>query len=201
MKRPAAQEKTLARIAPLARDLSRPHHPLDLHRRLSRRDRARNSTFLLDWLDEAELDRVGCFRYEPVAGAAANDLAAAGPGRGEGGALAPLHAAPAGDFGAPPEAQGRHPPAGHHRRGRVRRSPRAAARAMRRRSTARSMSRAAGRCGSARSRPSRSSAPTHTTCTAPPSDFDAHPVRLKYCTACRRLSAEEPSPTLACRQP
>jgi ribosomal protein S12 methylthiotransferase len=30
---------------------------------------------LLDWLDEAELDRVGCFRYEPVAGAAANELA------------------------------------------------------------------------------------------------------------------------------
>jgi ribosomal protein S12 methylthiotransferase len=29
---------------------------------------------LLDWLSEAELDRVGCFRYEPVAGAAANDL-------------------------------------------------------------------------------------------------------------------------------
>ena len=30
---------------------------------------------LLDWLDEASLDRVGCFRYEPVRGAAANDLA------------------------------------------------------------------------------------------------------------------------------
>jgi ribosomal protein S12 methylthiotransferase len=29
---------------------------------------------LLDWLDEAELDRVGCFRYENVAGARANDL-------------------------------------------------------------------------------------------------------------------------------
>jgi ribosomal protein S12 methylthiotransferase len=31
---------------------------------------------LLDWLEEAELDRVGCFRYEPVAGAVSNDLAA-----------------------------------------------------------------------------------------------------------------------------
>ena len=31
--------------------------------------------FLLDWLKEAALDRVGCFRYEPVKGAAANDLA------------------------------------------------------------------------------------------------------------------------------
>ncbi|MFL6948667.1 MAG: 30S ribosomal protein S12 methylthiotransferase RimO [Xanthobacteraceae bacterium] len=29
---------------------------------------------LLDWLDEAQLDRVGCFRYEPVEGAAANNL-------------------------------------------------------------------------------------------------------------------------------
>ena len=34
---------------------------------------------LLDWLGAAELDRVGCFRYEPVAGAAANDLAAPVP--------------------------------------------------------------------------------------------------------------------------
>jgi ribosomal protein S12 methylthiotransferase len=32
-------------------------------------------SLLLDWLDEASLDRVGCFRYEPVKGAAANDLA------------------------------------------------------------------------------------------------------------------------------
>ena len=31
---------------------------------------------LLEWLSEAELDRVGCFRYEPVAGAMANDLGA-----------------------------------------------------------------------------------------------------------------------------
>jgi ribosomal protein S12 methylthiotransferase len=30
---------------------------------------------LLDWLDEAELDRVGCFKYSPVEGAAANALA------------------------------------------------------------------------------------------------------------------------------
>ncbi len=29
---------------------------------------------LLDWLDAAELDRVGCFRYENVAGARSNDL-------------------------------------------------------------------------------------------------------------------------------
>jgi len=30
---------------------------------------------LLDWLEEAQLDRVGCFRYSPVAGASANALA------------------------------------------------------------------------------------------------------------------------------
>jgi ribosomal protein S12 methylthiotransferase len=29
---------------------------------------------LLDWLEQAQLDRVGCFKYEDVAGAAANDL-------------------------------------------------------------------------------------------------------------------------------
>jgi len=31
--------------------------------------------FMLDWLEEAKLDRVGCFKYEAVAGAAANELA------------------------------------------------------------------------------------------------------------------------------
>ncbi|QPQ55459.1 30S ribosomal protein S12 methylthiotransferase RimO [Allosphingosinicella flava] len=30
--------------------------------------------YLLDWLDEAQLDRVGAFRFEPVQGATANDL-------------------------------------------------------------------------------------------------------------------------------
>ena len=30
--------------------------------------------YLLDWLDAAQLDRVGCFRYENVAGARANAL-------------------------------------------------------------------------------------------------------------------------------
>ena len=35
--------------------------------------------FLLDWLDEAQLDRVGCFKYEPVEGAPANDLPGAVP--------------------------------------------------------------------------------------------------------------------------
>lgn len=30
--------------------------------------------YLLDWLKEAQLDRVGCFKYSPVEGATANDL-------------------------------------------------------------------------------------------------------------------------------
>jgi ribosomal protein S12 methylthiotransferase len=35
--------------------------------------------YLLDWLTEAQLDRVGAFRFEPVAGASANDLDGAVP--------------------------------------------------------------------------------------------------------------------------
>jgi len=35
--------------------------------------------YLLDWLEEAQLDRVGAFRFEPVEGAAANDLPGAVP--------------------------------------------------------------------------------------------------------------------------
>jgi ribosomal protein S12 methylthiotransferase len=75
MKRPAAQEKTLERIAKWR----------EICPELTIR-----STFivgfpgetdadfelLLDWLDAAKLDRVGCFKYEPVKGATANELAA-----------------------------------------------------------------------------------------------------------------------------
>jgi ribosomal protein S12 methylthiotransferase len=78
MRRPAAQEKTLQRIRAW---------------RQACPDLTIRSTFivgfpgetendfgeLLEWLSEAELDRVGCFRYEPVAGAVANDLAAPVP--------------------------------------------------------------------------------------------------------------------------
>lgn len=35
--------------------------------------------YLLDWLDEAQLDRIGAFRFEPVEGASANDLPGAVP--------------------------------------------------------------------------------------------------------------------------
>ena len=78
MKRPAAQDKTLARIAKWREQCP---------------ELALRSTFivgfpgetdadfayLLDWLDEAEIDRVGCFKYEPVAGAASNAIEGAVP--------------------------------------------------------------------------------------------------------------------------
>ena len=78
MRRPAASEKTLERIAGW---------------RAVCPDLAIRSTFivgfpgeteadfamLLDWLREAKLSRVGCFRYEPVAGARANELPGAVP--------------------------------------------------------------------------------------------------------------------------
>jgi ribosomal protein S12 methylthiotransferase len=35
--------------------------------------------FLLDWLTEAQIDRLGCFKYEPIEGAPANDLPGAVP--------------------------------------------------------------------------------------------------------------------------
>jgi len=74
MKRPAATENTLARIQQW-REICP--------------DLTLRSTFivgfpgeteahfqeLLDFLDEAQLDRVGCFTYSPVAGARANELA------------------------------------------------------------------------------------------------------------------------------
>jgi ribosomal protein S12 methylthiotransferase len=73
MRRPGNQEKVLARIRAW-RDICP--------------DLAIRSTFivgfpgetetefqaLLDWIDEAQLDRVGCFKYENVEGASANDL-------------------------------------------------------------------------------------------------------------------------------
>ena len=73
MKRPAAQDKTLARISKWREQCP---------------ELAIRSTFivgfpgetdadfayLLDWLDDAGIDRVGCFKYEPVAGASSNAL-------------------------------------------------------------------------------------------------------------------------------
>ena len=75
MKRPAAQERTLERIArwrEICPDLTIRSTFIVGFPGESDED----FQFLLDWLEEAELDRVGCFRYEPVKGAVANDLAA-----------------------------------------------------------------------------------------------------------------------------
>jgi ribosomal protein S12 methylthiotransferase len=78
MKRPAAQEKTLGRIARWRKICP------DLTLRSTfivgfPGETDQDFEMLLDWLDEAALDRVGCFRYEPVRGAVSNDLAEAVP--------------------------------------------------------------------------------------------------------------------------
>jgi ribosomal protein S12 methylthiotransferase len=78
MRRPAHQEKTLERIRrwrEICPDLTlRSTFIVGFPGETDDDFRA-----LIDWLAEAKLDRVGCFRYEPVAGAAANDIAAAVP--------------------------------------------------------------------------------------------------------------------------
>ncbi|MFO1467552.1 MAG: 30S ribosomal protein S12 methylthiotransferase RimO [Steroidobacteraceae bacterium] len=79
MKRPAAAEDTLARIrnwrAALPELTLRSTFivgfPGETEQDFSR---------LLEWLEEAQLDRVGCFEYSPVEGAAANALPGAVPG-------------------------------------------------------------------------------------------------------------------------
>ncbi|HEY2757538.1 MAG TPA: 30S ribosomal protein S12 methylthiotransferase RimO [Pseudolabrys sp.] len=78
MKRPAAQEKTLERITrwrEMCPDLTlRSTFIVGFPGETDE-----DFEYLLQWLDEAALDRVGCFKYEPVKGAPANDLAAAVP--------------------------------------------------------------------------------------------------------------------------
>ena len=73
MRRPAAQDKTLARI-----QAWREQCP-DLTLRSTfivgfPGETDSDFQYLLDWLDEAQIDRVGCFKYEPVAGATSNAL-------------------------------------------------------------------------------------------------------------------------------
>jgi ribosomal protein S12 methylthiotransferase len=73
MKRPAAQDKTLDRIKSW-----RAQCP-DLTLRSTfivgfPGETDDDFNYLLDWLDEAEIDRLGCFKYEPVAGATSNAL-------------------------------------------------------------------------------------------------------------------------------
>jgi ribosomal protein S12 methylthiotransferase len=73
MRRPAHQERTLERIKGWRRDCP------DLVLRSTfivgfPGETEDDFDFLLDWLQEAELDRVGCFKYENVAGARAQAL-------------------------------------------------------------------------------------------------------------------------------
>lgn len=78
MKRPAAQEKTLGRIArwrEICPDITLRSTFIVGFPGETEKD----FELLLDWLDEAKLDRVGCFKYEPVKGAPANDIADAVP--------------------------------------------------------------------------------------------------------------------------
>jgi ribosomal protein S12 methylthiotransferase len=73
MKRPAAAENTLQRIAAwrkIAPDISIRSTFIVGFPGETERDFAE----LLDWLREAQLDRVGCFEYSPIEGAAANLL-------------------------------------------------------------------------------------------------------------------------------
>ena len=73
MARPAASEKTLDRIAEwrsicpdmTIRSTFIVGYPGETDAEFE---------YLLDWLEEAQLDRVGCFQYENVAGARSNDL-------------------------------------------------------------------------------------------------------------------------------
>ncbi|MDX9874400.1 MAG: 30S ribosomal protein S12 methylthiotransferase RimO [Spongiibacteraceae bacterium] len=73
MKRPAHQEKTLERIRrwrEICPDLTlRSTFVVGFPG-----ETEEDFQLLLDWLDEAQLDRVGCFKYSPVEGAAANAL-------------------------------------------------------------------------------------------------------------------------------
>ena len=73
MKRPGDQEKTLARIQKWRAECP------DLTLRSTfivgfPGETEEDFQMLLDWLQEAQLDRVGCFKFEPVTGATANDL-------------------------------------------------------------------------------------------------------------------------------
>ena len=78
MKRPAAEAKTLQRI----REWRAAVPELTIRSTFIvgfPGETEQDFQTLLDWLEEAELDRVGCFRYEPVRDAPANALPNAVP--------------------------------------------------------------------------------------------------------------------------
>ena len=78
MKRPAATAKTLERIHAWRKQIPELTIRSTFIVGFPGETEAEFS-YLLQWLEDAELDRVGCFRYEPVAGAAANELPGAVP--------------------------------------------------------------------------------------------------------------------------
>ena len=176
MKRPAAQDKTLARIKKWREECP------DLTLRSTfivgfPGETDSDFAYLLDWLEEAEIDRVGCFKYEPVAGASSNaignpvpeeikqerwnalDGAAAEPFRRAGSSARSARGSRSSSTRSGPPCR------------------RAVPRPMRPRSTARSMSPAAVRCASVKSSPRKSNAPTNTICTAASRDFDSWEAR------------------------
>ena len=75
---------------------------------------------LLDWLDAAQLDRVGCFRYENVKGARANALPDHVPEAVKEERWQRFMAKARGDQRRQARGPGRHPRGGHRRRGRRR---------------------------------------------------------------------------------
>ena len=72
---------------------------------------------LLDWLDEAKIDRVGCFKYEPVTGRRSTTSACEQvPEEVKEARWHRFMQRAAEDFGRAAEEEGRQAPAGHHRR-------------------------------------------------------------------------------------
>ena len=81
MKRPGLEREEPRAHPRVARGVSRHHGALHVHRRDFPGETEAEFEELLEFLGEAELDRVGCFAYSPVEGAKANDLPDAVPKR------------------------------------------------------------------------------------------------------------------------
>ncbi len=142
---------------------------------------------LLDWLDEAKLDRVGAFKYEPVAGARANDLGLPQVARrDQGEPLEALHGARPDDQRQKAGGEGRQ--AARRDRRRRRRRPRQGPhrRATRRASTAPSTSQPAAPCAPATSSASRSTGPTPTICGRAQFSVAVHPSDTKLAAQRRK---------------
>jgi len=73
MRRPASEARTLERIAAWRRSVPEMTIRSSFIVGFPGETEA-DFQYLLEWLAEAQLDRVGCFKYEDVSGAAANDL-------------------------------------------------------------------------------------------------------------------------------